>query len=140
MTEFFVETLRSTLLRTGGIALAIGVGFGLLRRSPALIPMATLSALWITLGGHYVEILFRNYLGPRLRLSGGALAIVRLAFWFVGGLILFACAMTTRTLLTGLPALRWHWWMGGVIFIGVELIAHLFLQARGQPSFYNGRG
>jgi hypothetical protein len=32
------------------------------------------------------------------------------------------------------------WWLAGVVFIGVELIAHAALQARGQRSFFNGRG
>jgi hypothetical protein len=32
------------------------------------------------------------------------------------------------------------WWFGGIAFIGIELLAHLALQLRGRPSFYNGRG
>jgi hypothetical protein len=31
-------------------------------------------------------------------------------------------------------------WTGGILFVGVELLIHVLLQARGQPSFYNGRG
>jgi hypothetical protein len=30
--------------------------------------------------------------------------------------------------------------IAGVAFIGIEFIPHLFLQLRGRPSFYNGRG
>jgi hypothetical protein len=32
------------------------------------------------------------------------------------------------------------WWLGGLAFIGIEIVVHLMLQLRGQPSFYNGRG
>ena len=31
-------------------------------------------------------------------------------------------------------------WLGGLAFIGIELVAHLVLQLRGRPSFYNERG
>ena len=32
------------------------------------------------------------------------------------------------------------WWVAGFAFIGIELVAHLGLQLRGRPSFFNGRG
>jgi hypothetical protein len=36
---------------------------------------------------------------------------------------------------------HWHiWWLGGFAFIGIELMAHLTLQLRGRPNFYNGLG
>ena len=31
-------------------------------------------------------------------------------------------------------------WIGGFVFIGIELVAHLVLHARGRPSVYTGRG
>jgi hypothetical protein len=30
--------------------------------------------------------------------------------------------------------------MGGVAFIGIELVVHLVMHWRGLPSVYNGRG
>jgi len=30
--------------------------------------------------------------------------------------------------------------LGGLAFIGIELVTHLVLQLRGRPSFYDGRG
>ena len=39
------EPWRATALRTGAIALAIGVGMGLYQRRPAAVPLATLFAL-----------------------------------------------------------------------------------------------
>ena len=42
--------------------------------------------------------------------------------------------------LAGFRPARWPaWWLGGLAFIGIELLAHLLLQLRGRPSFYNGR-
>ena len=32
------------------------------------------------------------------------------------------------------------WWLAGLAFIGIELIVHAALQARGRPNFYNGPG
>jgi len=47
----------------------------------------------------------------------------------------------TATELAGLRRVPWPaWWLVGLAFIGIELLAHLVLQWRGQPSFYNGRG
>jgi hypothetical protein len=65
----------------------------------------------------------------------------RLATWFVGG-----AAMTLGMRLTAMalawPRLaRWPaWWVGGLGFIGIELVVHLAMQLRGRASFYNGRG
>jgi hypothetical protein len=47
----------------------------------------------------------------------------------------------TAMALTGFRPAQWPaWWLGGLAFIGLELVVHLVLQLRGQPSFYNGRG
>jgi hypothetical protein len=47
----------------------------------------------------------------------------------------------TATALTEFRPAQWPaWWLGGLAFIGLELVAHLPLQLRGQPNFYNGRG
>jgi len=135
----FAEPWRNTALRTGSLALAIGIGVGLYRRQFSIIPIVTLLALWFTLGGHYLEVLFRNYVQQRIA-PQALRASSRLAFWFVGGTTLYAAALATRTALTGRGAESWPWWTGGLVFVGVELVIHLLLQAHGQPSFYNGRG
>jgi hypothetical protein len=33
-----------------------------------------------------------------------------------------------------------RWWLGGVLFIGIELVAHLAMRLTGRPSFYDGCG
>lgn len=135
------EPLRTTLTRTGTIALVVGLVLSLSWGRPAALPAATLSALWPALGGHYVEVFFLNGLRPRLPASRYARIGVRLGVWFVGGAILFLGMKLTATALTVSRPAHWPtWWVGGVAFIGIELVAHLVLQLRGCPSFYNGRG
>ena len=68
----------------------------------------------------------------------------RIGVWFVAGII-FALAMGLTAMALGARPPRWHawgppWWIGGLGFVGVELIAHVVLQLCGRPSFYNGRG
>ncbi|MGH7787031.1 MAG: hypothetical protein ACRERC_09215 [Candidatus Binatia bacterium] len=132
-------TWRATALRTGAIALAVGAGVGLYRRRlDALIPAALL-ALWFALGGHFVEVLFRNQL--RHRLGGQPVRIVaRLAYWFAGGTVLYAGARATRAILTGQHAGPWPWWIAGVGFVVLELLIHWLLHLRGNPNLYDGRG
>ena len=49
--------------------------------------------------------------------------------------------LLTAIALTGFHPTRWPaWWLGGLAFIAIELVAQLPLQLRGRPSFYNGRG
>ncbi len=136
----FSEPWHTTALRTGAIALAIGIGVALYRRRVSLVPWITLAALWFTLGGHFVELLFRNRLGPLIDGSPPRHALVRVPYWFVGGSVLYAGALTTRTILSGRGPVPWPWWTGGVLFVAAELLIHLVMRARGQPSFYDGRG
>jgi len=54
-------------------------------------------------------------LGLVMNLTARALAILQLAHWPV-------------------------WWAAGLAFVAIELAAHLALQLRRRPSFFNGRG
>jgi hypothetical protein len=141
MTEYR-EPLRTTLLRTITIAVVAGPiaaragGHGV-----SAWPFAILLALWPSFGGHWVELWFINWLMPRLPEGRGVLVAARLAVWFVGGVVLMLGVCVTAMLLVGFPPGRWPaLWIGGLAFIAIELVPHLFLQLRGRPSFYNGRG
>jgi hypothetical protein len=140
LPEPFSEPWRATALRNGSLASAIGIVVGLFERRLAAVLLTTLLALWFTLGGHFAEVLFRNHL--RVQIGGQVLVqtVVRLIYWFGAGSALYAGALATRAILTGRGAGPWPWWTGGVLFVGLELLVHLLLLARGQPSFYNGRG
>lgn len=138
------EPLRTTLLRTGTIALVAGA---LLARSwgrLALWPIATLLILWPSFGGHWVEILFLNHLRPRLPTARIVQVAARIAVWFLGGIALaLGMALTAKALRFNpprSPSWKTAWWLAGLAFIAIELIAQLPLQLRGRPSFYNGRG
>lgn len=140
MTPRFTEPWRTTALRTGGMALAAGIGVGLYRRQLTVVPLAALLALWFTFGGHLVEVLFRNRLRARLGDAIAPAALARLIFWFVAGSELYAGALATRAILTDRRATPWPWWTGGVVFVALELLIHLLMRLRGQPCFYDGRG
>jgi hypothetical protein len=129
------------MLRTGTIAIVLGAVLARFWGGLAHWPIATLLVLWPSLGGHWVEVWFLNWLRPRLSAARGVQVAARVGVWFVGG-VFFAIGMgLTAMKLAGVRPSHWPtWWLGGLAFIGIELIAHLGLQLRGRPSFYNGRG
>jgi hypothetical protein len=135
------EPLRTTIIRTGMIAIVAGAVFARLSGGLSRWPIATALMLWPSFGGHWVEVWFLNWLRPRLSIARGWQATARMAVWFLGGAGLAIGMGLTATALGRLRAAHGPaWWIGGLAFIGIELVAHLVLQLRGQPSFYNGRG
>lgn len=130
----FREPLRATLLRTVLIALVVGVVVG---RSALWFPW-TAFTLWLSFGGHWVEVFFLNWLRPRLPAQRWAQIGGRLLVWIVGGTVLMIGARFTALSL-GIPALRVPpWALGGPILVGVELVVHALSQLRRQPNFFNG--
>jgi hypothetical protein len=134
------EPFRDTLLRTGAIALIVGTVFSLSTRGRVSWPVAVLMMLWPALGGHFIELWFLNWLRPRVPGERGMQIAVRLAAWFAGGVLLAALMSLTARTLVGRPVRALPWWVAGLGFIGIELIAHLGLRARGRPSAYDGLG
>lgn len=135
------EPLRATLVRTITIALVAGAVLSRWMGGWPHWPMLTLLLLWPSFGGHWIELWFLNWLRPRLSAARGAQVVARVAVWFVGGTVLALGMGLTALALGAFPASRWPaWWIAGLGFIGVELVAQLALQLRGMPSFYNGRG
>jgi hypothetical protein len=135
------EPLRTTLVRTGAIALVLGAVLARRWGGLARWPTATVLALWPSFGGHWVELGFLNWLRPRLPSARAVQVGARAVVWWIGGTVLFLGMGLTAMAIAGFrPAHRPAWWLGGLAFIGIELVAHLVLQLRGRPSFYNGRG
>ena len=133
------ESLVTTIARTCAIAAAVGALVAS-RMGWGRWPVATLLALWPSFGGHWVEIVFLNFLRPRLPAARAVQVVARFAVWFLGGVGLGLGLWWTATSL-GFPLPSWAaWWIAGVAFVGVELVAHLALLARRRPSFYDGRG
>lgn len=136
------EPLRTTLVRTVSIALIAGalvarsLGGGLSGWTIGILLM-----LWPSFGGHWIELWYLNWLRPRLPAARAAQIAARIAVWFVGGIALALGMCLTATVLAPVRPDRWPpLWLGGLAFIGLELVAQLALQLRGRPSFYNGRG
>lgn len=103
--------------------------------------MGVLLVLWISLGGHFIELWFLNWLRPLLPAARGVQIAARFAAWFAGGVVLSYAMLLSARLLTGTwPARPSPWWVAGLAFIGVELVAHLALHVRGRPSIYDGQG
>ena len=135
------EPLRATLTRTIAIALVAGAVVSQRWGGIARWPAATVLMLWPSFGGHWVELWFLNWLRPRLSPTRSVQVAARVLVWFIGGIALaFGMRLTAFALIGLLRMPLITWWMWGVAFICVELLAQLALQLRGRPSFYNGRG
>jgi hypothetical protein len=135
------EPMRTTLARTIAIALIVGaVVVRVSGRGIASWPIAVVLVLWPSFGGHWVDLWFLNWLRPRISPVRAVQVSARLAVWFAGGLVL-ALGMGLTAMALGSRRPPWTAWrLAGLAFIGVELVAHLALQLRGRPSFFNGRG
>jgi hypothetical protein len=137
----FREPFRTTLLRTGTIAIVVGAAIAGLGGRQASWPLVTLLVFWPSFGGHWVEVWFLNSLRPRLSSARSVQIAARIAVWFVGGIGLAIGMGLTVITISRIRLAHWPaWWLGGFAFIGIELVIHLVLQLRGRPSFYNGRG
>lgn len=135
------EPLRVTLKRTVGIALVAGAVLAHWWGGLARWPVASALLLWPSLGGHWLELWFLNWLRPRLPGTRGVQIATRIAVWFIGGVGLAVGMRLTALALAGLRPPPWaRWWMAGLAFIGLELVAHGVLQLRGRDSVFNGRG
>jgi hypothetical protein len=136
----FQESLRTTLTRTLTIALVAGTALSLATRGRVSWPIAVIVMLWPTLGGHFVEIWFLEWLRPRLPVERAVQLMARLGTWFIAGVLFAWCMAITARTLTGLGVRALPWWVGGIGFIGVELVAHLGLRSLRRPSVYDGQG
>ena len=134
------EPLWQTLSRNLGIAAVVGGALALREGRLALwLPISVL-ALWFSLGGHYVELLFLLRIRPRIQAVRPALYAGRLVLWFAGGAVLHTCMALTARALPLVPPRFGMWWFGGLLLIGIELIVHALLALRGLPNFYRGTG
>ena len=138
VVESVHEPLRVTLVRTGLVGLVAGLVIARVQGRLGSWPQWTAFALWFSFGGHWVEILFLNRVRPRLPSARWAHITARLGAWLVGGTFLMLGARITALSL-GAQALRLPpWWLGGPVFLGLELLVHALPQLCGQPNFYNG--
>jgi hypothetical protein len=124
-----------------GIALIVGAVIAWRRGDLARWPIASALVLWPALGGHFVERWYLAVLRPRLPSSVGIRLVARLATWFVGGIVLGLGMALTNVVLGGLAPIPWSlWWLAGLAFAAIELVAHLLLRLAGRPSLFDARG
>jgi len=86
-----------------------------------------------------VELWFLNWLRPRLPRVREVQILARIGAWFIRDRTGRGNG-PHRIAFDGLRPVIWPACIGGLAFVGIELIAHFVLQLRGRPSFYNGRG
>jgi len=134
------EPLRTTLLRTGAIALVVGAALAPRFGGLAQWPAAVLLVLWFSFGGHWVEVCFLNVLRPRLPAARPGQVAARLAVWFAGGVVLAAGMKLTAVALGAGPANWPALYLGGLAFIVVELLVHAARLLLRRPNVYDGRG
>ena len=163
LTPAASEPLRATLLRTVPVALIIGTVATLLLRGMPIYAedwrgwlARVAAALWITLGGHYVELLYLHRVLPRVAADQESQNIsrwfvrlgTRCMVWAIGGAALWIGGMATYLLITNarlpqpaeLPAIVLQGALGLII---IELLGvHVILTIIGRPSVWlrrNGR-
>jgi hypothetical protein len=134
------EPVGRTLARNVIIAVAVGAVFAFRRRDLGLLLPISALAIWVSLGGHYVEVLFLDILRPRIPKAPLHQRSVRLAVWFAGGSMLYVPMMMTARLVSIHTLHAASWWLWGLLFVGIELVVHAAMALRGSPNFYRGDG
>jgi energy-coupling factor transporter transmembrane protein EcfT len=135
------EPFASTVARNATLAVVIGGIVAWRAGTIALWPVVSAAALWLTFGGHYLEVWYLSWLRPRLTPSRVVGAAVRVIVWFLGGILLgngvkATLRLSSLTQGTRRPA----WWLFGVILVVAELLVHAMLSLRRRPNFYDGAG
>ena len=147
----YTEPFSRTVRRTGSIALVAGAALWIIgdyrhQGTHSLVALAASVAfvLWISLGGHYVELFYLNLIRRAVPAKRWLQTLARVSIWAVGGAALFACAEANRQLiLSGDIGDFGAVWLigvrGSVIFVGIELIAHALLRRAGQPNIWTAQ-
>src|SRR5437867_899741 len=90
----FYEPVNRTLARNLAIAVVVGTALAFWKREARLFVPFSVVALWFSLGGHYVEVVFLNGLQSRIPSPRLIQVCARLATWFAGGAVLYVCMAT----------------------------------------------
>ena len=134
------EPASRTILRNGAIALIGGAVLARASGGMTRWPVAALLMLWPSFGGHFVDVGYIRWIGPRLASVSGARVAARILVWFLAGVVLALAMRITAEMIAFWPVTRLRWLAGGLAFVGVELVVHTLLQLRGRPSAFNDRG
>jgi hypothetical protein len=137
----FREPISATITRTGLIAIGIGLAAGISCQSPRIFLATCLGALWFSFVGHWVEMLWLEFIRVRIPRDRRIQFCARILFWFVWGALLSFPLVATANLVAGQTLRQYNPLIGGLGFVIIELVVHALLLARaGRPSVYDGRG
>ena len=140
-TETFIQTLKRTIITTTIICIILF----LLKTFPSdgRSNFVLFGTIWsvvfcIVFGGHWLELLFINYIKFSLPKNIFVLYFVRICYWFLSSIPLFALASLTNNLLSNKTRHLGNWWTFGFLYIGIQLVMYAIMQIRLKKSFYNG--
>jgi hypothetical protein len=140
-TEPFIRTVIRTILTTTIIAVILSW----LHVFPAgekskltLFEMIWSIVFCIVFGGHWLELVFINYIKFSLPKNILLLYLIRIGYWFLCAIPLFFVAGLIYNLFSHRAGQLGHWWTFGFFYIGIQLLMHAIMHIRFKKSFYNG--
>ncbi len=140
-TESFIQTVTRTIITTTIIALILSLCK--IFPSAGKTGLAVFGPIWafvfcIVFGGHWLELLFVNRIKFALPKNIFILYSVRICYWFLSSIPLFALATWVNDLLSNRTSHLGRWWIFGFFYIGIQLVMYAIMQLRSKKSFYNG--
>lgn len=140
-TESFIQTVKRTIITTTIIAVILFC-FRIFP-SGGKTNIAAFATIWtavfcIVFGGHWLELLFINHIKFVLPKNMLFLYFVRICYWFLSAVLLFAVATLANNLLSQRAGYLGGWWIFGLIYIGIQLVMYAIMHIRFKKSFYNG--
>jgi hypothetical protein len=137
----FVQTIIRTLVTTtiiAGMILFLHL-FPSGGKSKLLVFEMIWSAVFcIVFGGHWLELVFINYLKFTLPKKIFLLCFIRMVYWFLCAVPLFFMANLVCNLFGHNTIRLGNWYSFGLLYIAIELVMHAIMQIRFKKSFYNG--
>ncbi|MDB5134129.1 MAG: hypothetical protein JWP37_732 [Mucilaginibacter sp.] len=140
-TEPFIQTIIRTILTTTIIAVILY--WVHLFPSGGKSKLTQFEMIWsvvfcVVFGGHWLELVFINYLKFALPKNILLLYLIRVAYWFLCAIPLFFVMNLICNSFSHKTGHLGHWWAFGFFYIGIELLMHAIMQMRFKKSFYNG--
>lgn len=132
------EPLTATLTRNFAIAAIAATALSIQTLNLHRWLTAFIIMLWPTLGGHFLELGFLKLMAPQLRVPA-LQRMARVMTWFAGGALMTLAIHATAQAIRDPRFVNWPpVWLGAIGLVGIELIVHLALRARGLPQADGG--
>jgi hypothetical protein len=140
-TESFAQTVKRTLITTTIIAIILYFVniFPHSSQSKPVVFMVTWAAVFcIVFGGHWLELMFINYIKFVLPANMLLLYFTRAIYWFISSVPLFFLAGFVAGLFSPTNRFPGTWPNFGLLYISIQLIMQAITHLRLKKSFYNG--